>query len=131
MESLDDFEEKVPWATGIVDGFDPDVARRSHDFSLRFPTPYLNVVQRNADAVGLDIAWAYGLIRQESRFIMIKALKDSMVFPNEYRSHFVKSPTIDRPFSSTFECSVSFIIIESIIIASEYVRTKCDREFRV
>ncbi len=47
-----------------------DKTRAEHDFSLRFPTPFLNVVQRNADAVGLDIAWAYGLIRQESRFIM-------------------------------------------------------------
>jgi soluble lytic murein transglycosylase len=47
-----------------------DKTRAEHDFSLRFPTPFLNVVQRNAEAVGLDIAWAYGLIRQESRFIM-------------------------------------------------------------
>ncbi|MCO5400954.1 lytic transglycosylase domain-containing protein [Ralstonia soli] len=47
-----------------------DKTRTEHDFSLRFPTPYLNVVQRNADAVGLDVAWTYGLIRQESRFIM-------------------------------------------------------------
>jgi len=47
-----------------------DKTKTEHDFSLRFPTPYLNVVQRNADAVGLDVAWAYGLIRQESRFIM-------------------------------------------------------------
>nr|WP_311528754.1 transglycosylase SLT domain-containing protein [uncultured Ralstonia sp.] len=47
-----------------------DKTKTEHDFSLRFPTPFLNVVQRNADAVGLDIAWTYGLIRQESRFIM-------------------------------------------------------------
>lgn len=47
-----------------------DKTKTEHDFSLRFPTPYLNVVQRNADAVGLDVAWTYGLIRQESRFIM-------------------------------------------------------------
>ncbi len=47
-----------------------DKTKTEHDFSQRFPTPYLNVVQRNADAVGLDIGWTYGLIRQESRFIM-------------------------------------------------------------
>lgn len=47
-----------------------DKTRNEHDFSLRFPMPFRNVVERNADAVGLDVAWTYGLIRQESRFIM-------------------------------------------------------------
>ncbi|MBS4098046.1 MAG: lytic transglycosylase domain-containing protein [Sulfuricella sp.] len=40
-----------------------------HDFSLRFPAPHRDVMQEHAARVGLDEAWVYGLIRQESRFI--------------------------------------------------------------
>ncbi|TPQ42091.1 MULTISPECIES: lytic transglycosylase domain-containing protein [Cupriavidus] len=47
-----------------------DRTRAEHDFSLRFPMPYRDLMQRATDDVGLDMAWAYGLIRQESRFIM-------------------------------------------------------------
>ena len=47
-----------------------DRTRAEHDFSLRFPMPYRDIMQRATDDVGLDMAWAYGLIRQESRFIM-------------------------------------------------------------
>jgi len=40
-----------------------------HNFSLRFPTPHRDVMQEHTRRVGLDEAWVYGLIRQESRFI--------------------------------------------------------------
>ncbi|MGS1073683.1 transglycosylase SLT domain-containing protein [Burkholderia glumae] len=40
-----------------------------HDFTLRYPAPYRPIVERYAQTNGLDIEWAYGLIRQESRFI--------------------------------------------------------------
>ncbi len=40
-----------------------------HDFSQRFPTPHRADLQANASARGLDPAWMYGVIRQESRFI--------------------------------------------------------------
>ena len=40
-----------------------------HDFSLRFLAPYRDHVQPKADALALDGAWVYGLLRQESRFI--------------------------------------------------------------
>jgi len=39
------------------------------DFSQRFPAPHRTDLARHARAVGLDEAWVYGLIRQESRFI--------------------------------------------------------------
>ncbi len=39
------------------------------DHSQRFPTPHRNAVVRQAQAIGLDPAYVYGLIRQESRFI--------------------------------------------------------------
>ncbi|WP_029047369.1 lytic transglycosylase domain-containing protein [Cupriavidus sp. amp6] len=47
-----------------------DRTRNEHDFGLRFLMPYRDIMQRATDDVGLDMAWVYGLIRQESRFIM-------------------------------------------------------------
>ncbi|KUE85542.1 lytic transglycosylase [Cupriavidus necator] len=47
-----------------------DRTRNEHDFTLRFLMPYRDIMQRATDDVGLDMAWVYGLIRQESRFIM-------------------------------------------------------------
>jgi soluble lytic murein transglycosylase len=40
------------------------------DYAQRFPTPYRDEVTQQAQAAGLDPAYVYGLIRQESRFIM-------------------------------------------------------------
>jgi len=40
-----------------------------HDFTLRYLAPYRDVLKAYADKMGLDEAWVYGLIRQESRFI--------------------------------------------------------------
>lgn len=40
-----------------------------HDFSLRYPTPYRNLMQGYARGQQLDDAWVYGLARQESRFM--------------------------------------------------------------
>ena len=44
--------------------------RVSHDFNQRFPTPFRDAVLRRSAEIGLDPAYVYGLIRQESRFIM-------------------------------------------------------------
>jgi soluble lytic murein transglycosylase len=40
------------------------------DFDQRFPMPFRNSVVKRAGDIGLDPAYVYGLIRQESRFIM-------------------------------------------------------------
>jgi soluble lytic murein transglycosylase len=40
------------------------------DFEQRFPMPFRNSVVKRAGDIGLDAAYVYGLIRQESRFIM-------------------------------------------------------------
>ena len=40
-----------------------------HDFSLRFLSPHRDVMQDYVRETGLDEAWVYGLIRQESRFV--------------------------------------------------------------
>ncbi|PHM19847.1 MAG: lytic transglycosylase [Curvibacter sp. PD_MW3] len=40
------------------------------DFEQRFPMPFKNAVVQRAGQIDLDPAYVYGLIRQESRFIM-------------------------------------------------------------
>jgi soluble lytic murein transglycosylase len=40
------------------------------DFEQRFPMPFKTAVVARAQSIGLDPAYVYGLIRQESRFIM-------------------------------------------------------------
>jgi soluble lytic murein transglycosylase len=47
-----------------------DKTKTEHDFSLRYLSPFREIVERDAKTTGLDIEWAYGLIRQESRFII-------------------------------------------------------------
>jgi soluble lytic murein transglycosylase len=42
---------------------------QEHDYSLRYLTPYRERIEPNARERGLDLAWVYGLMRQESRFI--------------------------------------------------------------
>jgi soluble lytic murein transglycosylase len=39
-----------------------------HDFSLRYLAPYRSELQEHIREQGLDEAWVYGLMRQESRF---------------------------------------------------------------
>lgn len=46
-----------------------DRTRNLHDFSLRYLTPFRDVMRPAAISLNLDEAWVYGLIRQESRFI--------------------------------------------------------------
>ncbi len=40
-----------------------------HDFSLRYLAPYRDVLQAHIRENGLEEAWVYGLMRQESRFV--------------------------------------------------------------
>ena len=47
-----------------------DRTREEHDFQQRYPVPFFDRLQPVAQAQGLDSAWVYGLIRQESRFMM-------------------------------------------------------------
>jgi soluble lytic murein transglycosylase len=46
-----------------------DRTQNAIDMEQRFPTPLRETVLRKAKAVGLDPAYVYGLIRQESRFV--------------------------------------------------------------
>lgn len=47
-----------------------DRTKQEHDFSLRYPTPFRDELSPIARQIDLNLAWAYGLIRQESRFII-------------------------------------------------------------
>ena len=47
-----------------------DRTENVHDFSLRYLAPFRNVLKTRTAQMNLDEAWVYGLIRQESRFIV-------------------------------------------------------------
>ena len=40
-----------------------------HDFALRYPIPYRNLIKSASVERGIDEAWVYGITRQESRFM--------------------------------------------------------------
>jgi len=44
--------------------------RGEFDIEQRFPMPFRDAVVKRAQSIGLDPAYVYGLIRQESRFVM-------------------------------------------------------------
>ncbi|RZU48254.1 soluble lytic murein transglycosylase [Fluviicoccus keumensis] len=43
--------------------------KQLHSYSLRYLTPFREVAQGYAQEFGVDPAWVYGLMRQESRFV--------------------------------------------------------------
>jgi soluble lytic murein transglycosylase len=47
-----------------------DRTRVEFDFTQRFPMPFNDIMHSSTQSLGLDKAWVYGLIRQESRFVM-------------------------------------------------------------
>ncbi|NOT16957.1 MAG: transglycosylase SLT domain-containing protein [Sulfuriferula sp.] len=46
-----------------------DRTQQLHNFDLRFLSPYRDTAKQYAKQYGLDEAWVYGLMRQESRFV--------------------------------------------------------------
>jgi soluble lytic murein transglycosylase len=44
--------------------------RTQFDYTQRFPSPHNDILSPTTRDLGLDKAWVYGLIRQESRFVM-------------------------------------------------------------
>jgi soluble lytic murein transglycosylase len=46
-----------------------DNTKQTHNFNLRYPTPYKDLFHESVSNVGLDEAWVYGITRQESRFM--------------------------------------------------------------
>ena len=46
-----------------------DKTTEKHDFALRYPTPYRDLMQPATKQHNIDESWAYGITRQESRFM--------------------------------------------------------------
>jgi soluble lytic murein transglycosylase len=46
-----------------------DRTKSEFDFTQRFPSPFRDLMRTTTQSLNLDMAWVYGLIRQESRFI--------------------------------------------------------------
>jgi soluble lytic murein transglycosylase len=46
-----------------------DRTTRSHNYALRYPVPFEELFREYSRSQGLDEAWVFGLVRQESRFI--------------------------------------------------------------
>lgn len=46
-----------------------ELTREAHSIDLRYITPYRDLAESFAHEENLDVAWVYGLMRQESRFI--------------------------------------------------------------
>lgn len=46
-----------------------DKTTETHDFALRYPTPYRDLIDDSAEDNQVDEAWVYGITRQESRFM--------------------------------------------------------------
>ena len=47
-----------------------ELANPRSNFELRFLTPYRDLIEPQVRAQGLDLGWVYGLMRQESRFVV-------------------------------------------------------------
>lgn len=47
-----------------------DKTKTEFDFTQRFPSPFRDRMIAATQKIGIDMAWAYGLIRQESRFLL-------------------------------------------------------------
>lgn len=43
---------------------------QANDLELRFPVLYRNVIESNASEYGIDSGWIYGVVRQESAFVV-------------------------------------------------------------
>ena len=46
-----------------------DRTEKKHNYQYRFATPHQSLVVNHSRNAGIDPAWAYGLMRQESRFV--------------------------------------------------------------
>ncbi len=49
--------------------YSADKTKEKHNFALRYPTPMIDVLKAGADNARVDLAFVYGLTRQESRFV--------------------------------------------------------------
>lgn len=75
LEALDDPGRIVAAQYAMLKGWydlavlAADKTSRTHNFELRYPTPYRDYLQKASRNREIDEAWVYGIIRQESRFM--------------------------------------------------------------
>lgn len=75
LEALDDPTRIVAAQYALLKGWydlavlAADKTSRTHNFELRYPTPYRDYLQKASRNRAIDEAWVYGIIRQESRFM--------------------------------------------------------------
>lgn len=75
QDALDDASRLVAAQYGMSKGWydlavlAADKTTRTHNFELRYPTPYRDYLQKASRSRAIDEAWVYGIIRQESRFM--------------------------------------------------------------
>ena len=55
------------WYDRAIYAADRTVER--HNYAYRYPTPHQSLVVSHSQNAGIDPSWAYGLMRQESRFV--------------------------------------------------------------
>jgi soluble lytic murein transglycosylase len=63
-----DQANKISWFDRAI--YAAERTTNQHDDRLRYLTPFRSLTERYSLQVGLDPAWVYGLIRQESRFLI-------------------------------------------------------------
>jgi soluble lytic murein transglycosylase len=75
LDALDDSTRIVAAQYALLKGWydlavlAADKTSRTHNFELRYPTPYRDYLQKASRNRAIDEAWVYGIIRQESRFM--------------------------------------------------------------
>jgi len=75
LEALDDPTRIIAAQYALLKGWydlavlAADKTSRTHNFELRYPTPYRDYLQKASRSRAIDEAWVYGIIRQESRFM--------------------------------------------------------------
>ncbi len=97
------------------------------DLDLRFPVLYRNLVEANADRTGIDPEWIYGVMRQESAFIVdarspAGALGLMQLMPKTGRE-------VGRKLKMRIRNNATILKIENnLILGASYLKTVLDRK---
>ncbi len=96
-----------------------------HDYALRYLTPYYDKVEPAARRWGLDLFWVYGLMRQESRFVIVarssagaQGLMQVMPGTAKYISKRMNLPYLPSQLSS---------MDTNVLFGTAYLRMMMDR----
>lgn len=90
--------------------YSADKTNRLLNFQLRYLAPYRDLVTRYSRQNGIDPAWAYGIMRQESRFMIgarsrVGANGLMQIMPATAQ-HIIRKTGIDPAFAATMEGNI-------------------------